>query len=69
MPLKECCTREAGRTVLKHRDVATCDGCGRLLLGYADETTFQLTVDELDAKDVGYDSGRRGDLWVVAKKR
>ena len=69
MPLKECCAREAERTVRKHRDVATCDGCGRLLLGYSDETTFQLTLDELDARDVGYDSGRHGDLWVVAKER
>lgn len=69
MPLKECCAREAERTVRKHRHVATCDGCGRLLLGYADENTFQLTVDELDAKGVSYDSGKRGDLWIVAKER
>lgn len=53
----------------KHRDVSTCDRCGRLLLAYSDETTFQLTVDELDAKDVGYDTGRHGALWVVAKER
>ena len=69
MPLNECCAREAEHTVHKHRDVATCDGCGRLLLGYTDENTFQLTVDELDAKDVRYDSGKRGDLWIVAKER
>jgi hypothetical protein len=69
MPLKKCCAREAEHTVRTHRDVATCDGCGRLVLGYADETTFQLTVDELDAKDVDYDSGRHGDLWIVSKER
>ena len=69
MPRKECCAKEAGHTVRKHRDIATCDGCGRLLLGYADETTFQLTVDELDAKGVGYDSGRHSELWIVSKKR
>ncbi len=69
MPLKECCAREAEHTVRKHRDVATCDDCGRLLLGYADEATFQLTLDELDARDVGYDSGRHGNLWLVAKER
>lgn len=69
MPLKDCCAREAERAVRKHCDVATCDGCGRLLLGYADENTFQLALDELDAKDVAYDSGRHGDLWIVAKER
>ena len=69
MGLKDCCAKEAERTVRKHRDVSTCDRCGRLLLAYADETTFQLTVDELDAKDVGYDTGRHGALWVVAKER
>jgi hypothetical protein len=55
--------------VRKHRDVAVCDGCGRLVLAYGDETTFQLTVDELDAKDVGYATGRHGPLWVIAKER
>jgi hypothetical protein len=69
MPLKDCCAKEAERSAQKHRDVATCDGCGRLLIAYGDETTFQLTVDELDAKDVGYDTGRHGSLWIVAKER
>ena len=69
MPLKKCCAKEAARTVRNHRDVATCDDCDRLLLGYTDEPTFQLTLDELVANDVGYDSGRQDDLWVVAKER
>jgi len=69
MPLKDCCATEAARTLHKHRDVATCDGCGRLLLAYGDETTFQLTVDELDVKDVGCDTGQHGGLWIVAKER
>ncbi|MGD8330849.1 MAG: hypothetical protein PVJ49_15580 [Acidobacteriota bacterium] len=69
MALKDCCAQEAERSLRKHRDVAVCDGCGRLVLAYGDETTFQLTVDELDAKDVGYDTGRHGNLWIVAKER
>jgi len=69
MALKDCCAREAEQSLRKHRDVAVCDGCGRLVLAYGDETTFQLTVDELDAKDVGYDTGRHGQLWIVAKER
>lgn len=69
MTLRDCCAAEAGKTLAKHRDVATCDGCGRLLLAYGDETTFQLTVDEFEAREVGYDTGRKGELWVVAKER
>jgi len=69
MALKNCCAKEAERSARKHRDVAVCDGCNRLLLAYGDEATFQLTVDELDAKDVGYDTGRQGPLWIVAKER
>lgn len=69
MSLKDCCAKEAERTVRKHLDVSTCDRCGRLLLAYADEGTFRLTLDELDAKDIGYDTGRSGRLWVVAKER
>ena len=69
MALKECCAGEAAKSLAKHIDVATCDGCGRLLLAYGDETTFQLTVDELDVKKVGFDTGSQGQLWVVAKER
>lgn len=69
MALRDCCSTEAGKSLEKHRDVATCDGCGRLLLAYGDEATYQLTVDELDAKNIGFDAGRQGSLWVVAKKR
>ena len=69
MPLKDCCAKEAERTLRKHRDVSTCDTCGRLLLAYSDETTFQLTVDELEARDIGYDTGIHGALWIVAKER
>lgn len=69
MPLNDCCAAEAERSLRKHRDIAVCDGCGRLLLAYGDEATFQLTVDELDANDVTYDTGRHGALWIVAKER
>ncbi len=69
MSLRDCCSVEAGKSLEKHRDVATCDDCGRLLLAYGDETTYQLTVDELDANNVGFDTGRHGSLWVVAKER
>jgi hypothetical protein len=69
MPLRKCCFTEVARSLEKHCDVATCDSCGRLLSAYGQETPYQLTVNELDAKNVGFDTGRHGSLWVVAKER
>lgn len=69
MTLKQCCADEGKRNLRKHRDVATCDGCGQLLLAYGDETTFQLTVDELEAKKVNCQTGHRDALWIVSKER
>lgn len=69
MALQECCTREAADNLTGHRDVATCDGCGRLLLAYGDEETFRMTVEELESRGADFESGRQGELWVVAKAR
>lgn len=69
MALPECCQKEAGKSLRKHFDVAVCDGCERLLLGYAEEGAFQLTVDELEDKGLEFEAGREGDLYVVAKVR
>lgn len=69
MELSDCCRREAASNLAKNRDIATCDGCGRLLLAYGDEPTFKLTVEELEKRDVGFASGRHGKLWIVAKER
>jgi hypothetical protein len=69
MALKDCCAREAAENLGRHRDVATCDGCGRLLLAYGDERTYELTVAELEEKGASFDTGRQGELWIVAKER
>ena len=69
MNLKACCAKEAKYRLKKHIDVATCDGCGRLVLAYGHETTYQLTVDELEARGDDYTTGRQDDLWIVAKVR
>lgn len=69
MPLKECCAEEAEASLSGHKDVATCDGCGNLLLAYADDETFQQTVDELESRSADFDTGRRDDLRIVAKVR
>jgi hypothetical protein len=69
MALKDCCAKEAATNLTKHLDIATCEGCGRLLLAYGDENTFRLTVEELESKDVGFDADDAGPLWIVAKER
>lgn len=69
MPLQDCCAREAAASLGRHRDVATCDGCGRLLLAYGDEQTYGLMVAELQKKGVAHQTGRQGSLWIVAKDR
>jgi hypothetical protein len=69
MPLRKCCSTEAVKSLEEHHDIATCDDCGRLLLAYGHETPYHLTVSELDTKNVDFDTGRHGSLWVVAKKR
>ncbi len=69
MPLKHCCEQEAEKNLAKHRDIATCDECGRLLLAYADGATYNLTVEELESKGANFDTGEHNSLWVVAKRR
>lgn len=69
MSLKECCKTEAAASLERHRDVATCDGCGNLLLAYGDRDTFDLTVQELESRGVDFDTGRQEELWVVSKER
>lgn len=69
MGLKDCCQKESEVSLEKHKDIAVCDVCGNLLLAYADEDTYQLTVDELGAKGASFDVARAGALWVVSKER
>ncbi len=69
MALKECCAKEAGTSLSKHLDIATCDVCGRLLLAYGDEETYRLTVEELESREVGFDADDSGPLWIIAKER
>ena len=69
MALNDCCAKEAASSLDKHLSIATCDICGRLLIAYGDEQTYRLTVEELESKDVGFDTGESGSLWIVAKQR
>jgi len=69
MSLKECCRQEAADSLEGHRDVATCDGCGNLLLAYEDQQTFDLTVQELESRGAGFATGEETGLRVVSKER
>jgi len=63
------CQREAERSLRRHRHVATCDECGRLLLGYGNDTDYERTVQELRENGVDFQVGRARKLRVLAYRR
>ena len=65
--LKACCRKEAEKSLRRHRDVATCDSCGALLLAYGNDIDYRRTMEELDNHDVDYETGAHGKLKVIAK--
>jgi hypothetical protein len=67
--VKDCCRNESKRSLRRHRDVATCDECGALLLAYGNDTDFNRTLTELDSHGVWYQTGTQGKLNIVAKAR
>lgn len=67
--MKPCCLEEARRSLRRHRDVATCDGCGRLLLAYGNDLDYRRTVDELEKHGVQFETEDLGKLKVVAKAK
>jgi hypothetical protein len=67
--MKSCCLAEARRSLRKHRDVAVCDDCGRLLLAYANERDFESTLSELTRHGIAFETAIEGPLQIVAKPR
>ena len=67
--VKACCLAEAARSLRKHRDVAVCDECGRLLLAYGNDQDFESTVLELTRHQVDFETGLTGPLKIVSKPR
>lgn len=67
--LSTCCQTEADRNLTRHRAIAVCDGCGRLLLAYGNAEDYEATVEELSELGVPFSVGKRGKLRVVAKDR
>jgi hypothetical protein len=68
-PLAACCAAEAKRSLKKARDVATCDRCGHLLLGWEDPDEQLKTRVELEAHGVAFSEGKVGKLYVTSKAR
>jgi hypothetical protein len=67
--LKSCCLKEAQRSLRRHRDIATCDGCGALLLAYGNDTDFTRTVEELGQHGAEFQTQVLGKLRVVSKAK
>ncbi|MEZ0227263.1 MAG: hypothetical protein ACAI25_01450 [Planctomycetota bacterium] len=67
--MKPCCQSEAKKHVKKHRDVAICDKCGRLVLGYGNEPEWKKTQEELAKNKVAFEADKAGALWIVSKDR
>jgi len=65
--MNDCCSREAKLHLDKHRDVATCDECGALLLAYGNDRDFRSMVAELEQRGLDYETERVGKLFIVAK--
>lgn len=67
--MKPCCLQSMKRFIKKHRDVATCDGCGHLLMAYGNERDFDETKKALTAQAMPFDAEAFGPLHVISKPR
>jgi len=67
--MNACCLQSAKRYIRKHRDVATCDGCGRLLMAYGNERDFEETKKALAARAMPFEAETFGALQLISKPR
>ncbi|HET6464749.1 MAG TPA: hypothetical protein VFH55_03960 [Nitrospiria bacterium] len=67
--MNPCCLQSMKRYIKKQRDVATCDGCGRLLLAYGDPRDLEETKKALTAEGMPFEVEVFGNLQVIAKPR
>lgn len=65
--MKPCCLESIKKYISKHRDVATCDGCGALLLAYGNERDLEAMKQVLGAQGVPYEVEVCGKLTVIGK--
>ena len=69
LAVKSCCLGSIRRYIRKPRDVATCDGCGWLLLAYGNERDFEETMKALTSQQMPFEFGNVKRLRVIAKPR
>jgi hypothetical protein len=67
--MKSCCLTSAKRYLKKNRDVATCDQCGFLIMGYTHFRDFEETTKALTVWGGEFFTIQLDNLWVVAKAR
>ena len=67
--LDPCCLESARRDLRRHRDVATCDRCRRLLLAYGNDRDYDETQRALTAQRATWATSRVGTLRVISKTR
>jgi ribosomal protein L34E len=64
-----CCQTCAKRYIKKHRDVAVCDTCGMLLLGYGNDRDYEETRKALAEQGIPCATFTQGALRVIVKPR
>jgi len=67
--MKPCCSSSAQAYLKKHRDVATCDGCGHLLLAYGNQRDFKEAEKALSSQGIPFETEQRGSLQILIKSR
>ena len=66
--MKACCQKEIQSSIKKHRDVLSCDTCGRLILAYGNEDDFQKMITELKTSQTAFEITTLGKLQIVIKE-
>jgi hypothetical protein len=67
--MKPCCRSSVQAYLKKHRDVATCDGCGHLLLAYGNQRDFEEAEKALSGQGIPFETEQRGSLQILIKPR
>lgn len=67
--MKPCCLASIRAYLKKPRDVATCDGCGHLLLAYGNDRDFQEAQKALSGQGIRFEVEHEGPLHILGKPR
>ena len=67
--MKSCRLDSAKRDLKRNRDVATCDGCGFLLMAYTQPRDYEEALKSLKVWGGEFSKAVVGSLQVLAKAR